>query len=460
MGNSQTSFTIIHSHAAGIDVGSRSHLVAVDQNKDHVREFGVYTKDHQQLINHLHQHGITTIAMESTGSYWQTLFTALQQAGFEVLLVSGSQTKNVKGRKTDVIDCIWIQKLHSLGLLSGSLLLSDTFQQLRTYYYHRQHLVQQSARYSNKMQKTLRLMNIRLDVVLNDITGQSGMAVIEAILEGHREADYLVALVSARVKNRAAGRSRQEIGDALQGWWREELLFELRACLDFNQLYESKVKECDKVIEAFLVKYAPPVEVSVEEKKQLKTHRKRAGKHAPDFNLSQLAYQYFRTDLFAVSGISYNTVFCLLTSLGHDIHKFPNAKSFASWLGLVPNNKVSGGKVISNRRPSGRSSIAKSLRQAANSIGNQKDHELTPFFRRIAFKKGRIAAIIATARKLAVIIWHMLTKGEAYHKERVEQNQEKQRAMKLKHLDKKLHALQLSKEELERLLIKHSLSIG
>jgi hypothetical protein len=144
--------------------------------------------------------------MESTGSYWQTLFNALQQAGFEVLLVGGSQTKNVKGRKTDVIDCIWIQKLHSLGLLSGSLLLSDTFQQLRTYYYHRLHLVEQSARYSSKMQKCLRLMNIRLDVVLNDITGQSGMAVIEAILAGQREPEHLASLISSRVK-----KSRQRL---------------------------------------------------------------------------------------------------------------------------------------------------------------------------------------------------------------------------------------------------------
>jgi transposase len=170
MGMNQLSFNIINPQAAGIDVGSgsRSHFVAIDQNKDHVREFGVYTKL-TDMISHLRQHGVTTIAMESTGSYWQTLFNALQQAGFDVLLVGGNQSKNVKGRKTDVIDCIWIQKLHALGLLSGSLLLSDTFQQLRTYYYHHLHLVQQSARYSNKMQKALRLMNIRLDVVLNDI---------------------------------------------------------------------------------------------------------------------------------------------------------------------------------------------------------------------------------------------------------------------------------------------------
>ena len=450
----QLSFNVINPHAAGIYVGSRTHLVAIDQKKDNVREFGVYTKDHQDLISHLHQHQVTTIAMESTGSYWQTLFNALQQAGFDVLLVGGNQTKNVKGRKTDVIDCIWIQKLHSLGLLSGSLLLSDTFQQLRTYYYHHLHLVQQSARYSNKMQKALRLMNIRLDVVLNDITGQSGMAVIEAILAGQRDPEHLVSLVSQRVK-----KPRQEIVDALQGWWREELLFELQASLDFYLLYERRIKECDGVIETFLIKYAPEVEVSVEEKKQLKTNRKRAGKHAPGFNLSHLAYQYFRTDLFAISGISYNAVLCLLTSLGHDIHKFPTAKSFACWLGLVPNNKISGGKVIGNRTPSGKNQIAKALRHAANSIGNQKDHELTPFFKRIAFKKGRLAAIIATARKLAVIIWNMIIKAEPYQKSQVELNNEKQKAMKLKYLDKKLHALQLSKAELEKLFLKHSLSI-
>jgi transposase len=452
MGTSEIPFQIIHAHAAGIDVGSRSHLVAVDQNKDNVREFGVYTKDHQALILHLRQNDITTIAMESTGSYWQTLFNALQQAGFEVLLVGGNQTKNVKGRKTDVIDCIWIQKLHSLGLLSGSLLLSDTFQQLRAYYYHRLHLVEQSARYSNKMQKCLRLMNIRLDVVLNDITGQSGMAIIEAILAGQRQAEHLASLVSSRVK-----KSRQEIADALQGWWREELLFELQACLEFYRLYESKLQECDQVIETFLVKYAPAGAVSVEQEKQLKGVRKKVTKHAPAFNLSRLAYQYFRTDLFAISGISYNTVLCLLTNMGQDIHKFPTAKSFACWLGLVPNNKISGGKIIANRTPSGKNYIAKALRHAANSIGNQKTHELTPFFKRIAFKKGRVAAIIATARKLAVIIWHMIIKAEPYKKTQVENSNEKQKVIKLKQLGKKLHALQLTKEELENLFIKHSL---
>jgi len=151
MKEKELSLPVLHPHAAGIDIGSRSHFVAIDQNKENVREFGIYTKDHEDLIAYLLESGINTIAMESTGSYWQTLFNALQKAGFEVLLVGGNQTKNVKGRKTDVIDCMWIQKLHSLGLLSGSFLLSDVLQQLRTYYYHRLHLLGQAAKYISKM---------------------------------------------------------------------------------------------------------------------------------------------------------------------------------------------------------------------------------------------------------------------------------------------------------------------
>ena len=150
---------IINVHAAGIDIGSRFHMVAIDQNHEHVQKFGVYTDDHEKLIRYLGEHGVTTVAMESTGSYWQTLFNALQKAGFEVLLVNSGHIKNVKGKKTDVIDCMWIQKLHSLGLLSGSFLLSDHLQTLRTYYVHRQYLIEQVSKYINKMQKALRLMN-------------------------------------------------------------------------------------------------------------------------------------------------------------------------------------------------------------------------------------------------------------------------------------------------------------
>ncbi|WP_431213366.1 IS110 family transposase [Puia sp. P3] len=183
-----------------LTLAQKTHWVAVDQNLGNVREFGVYTKDHQRMINYLKSHQITSIAMESTGSYWQTLFHALQKAGFEVILVQGNQTRNVQGKKTDILDCMWIQKLHALGLLSSSFLLSDYLQTLRTHYSHREHLVEQTAMYINKMQKALRLMNIRLDVAIRDLAGKSGRAILDAILAGHRDPNYLASLAHFRVK--------------------------------------------------------------------------------------------------------------------------------------------------------------------------------------------------------------------------------------------------------------------
>lgn len=443
---------IVNLNAAGIDVGSKSYMVAIDQEKENVKEFGVYTKDHQKLVDHLISHDIKTVAMESTGSYWQTLFSSLQAAGFEVLLVNGSQTKNVKGRKTDVIDCMWIQKLHSLGLLSGSFLLGTGLQELRTYYYHRQHLIEQTVMYSNKMEKSLRLMNIRLDNVIRDITGKSGLNIIEAILSGNRDSKKLAELTDIRVK-----KSQNEIADALQGTWRPELLFELKASLQFYKNYELALIECDGVIEEKLFQYAPKENLTVVESANVKITNKKSTKHSPAFNVSKISYEYFGTDLFAIPGISHTTVLCLMTNVGHDIHKFPTGKSFASWLRLVPNNKISGGKIISSRSPSGKNYLAIAFRQAANSIGNQKNHPLTPFFKRIAFRKGRISAITATARKLAVIIWNMITKTQPYNKENEQTQNAKHKNVILKNIEKRIGALQLNQEELKKLFVRTSL---
>lgn len=216
---------VVNTYCAGIDIGSRFHMVAIDQNPKHVRSFGVYTEDHQKMIQFLKDNNICTIAMESTGNYWQTLFDALERAGFEVYLVNGNQTKNVKGRKTDIIDCMWIQKLHSMGMLSSSFLPHYNIQALRTYYNHRQHLIGQCSKYVNKMQKALRLMNIRLDIAVNDIMGMSGRSIIEAILAGETDVHKLASLANFRVK-----KSKAEIALSLQGNRREDLLFELQEC--------------------------------------------------------------------------------------------------------------------------------------------------------------------------------------------------------------------------------------
>ena len=241
MSEQELTMKIVHPNAAGIDIGSKSHWVAVDQIPLNVREFGVYSKDHQRIIDHLKLHQITTVAMESTGSYWQTLFHSLQKAGFEVVLVQGSQTKTLRGKKTDLLDCMWIQKLHTLGLLTASFLLSDQLQTLRTYYAHREHLIEQTAMYINKMQKALRLMNIRLDIAIRDIAGKTGRAILDAILAGQRDPTYLASLAHFRVK-----KSPQEIAEALHGNWRVDLLFELQSCLAFYDTYKREIIICDK----------------------------------------------------------------------------------------------------------------------------------------------------------------------------------------------------------------------
>jgi hypothetical protein len=340
-----------------------------------------------------------------------------------------------------------------LGLLSGSFLLSNALQELRTYYYHRQHLIEQLATYTHKMQKALRLMNLRLDVAIRDITSKSGLAIIEAILGGQRDPHELASLVDIRMK-----RSKEEIAQSLQGSWRQEHLFELKATLSFYRHYQQALFDCDQVIEQALRRSVPVESAPQPDPKTPSTAKKRSSKNAPSFAISGLAYQYFQTDLFAISGISHSTVLCLLTTLGKDIHKFATAKSFASWLRLVPNNKISGGRIISHRTPLGKSYIATALRQAANSIGNQANHELSPFFKRIAYKKGRVAAITATARKLAVIIWNMLTKEEPYKKAQVIDKTQKTREAGLRQVQRRLAALDLSQDELVRLFSRHSIS--
>lgn len=410
---------VVNTNAAGIDVGSRSHYVAVGQHLDDVAEFGVYS--HEQMIKWLAKKGICTIAMESTGSYWQTLFSALQRAGFEVMLVSGKQIKNVKG-KTDVKDCQWIQRLHSLGLLTGSFLPSTDIEKLRTYQRHRNWMVEQCAKMSNKIQKALRLMNIRLDVAISDVLGKSGTLIIEAILRGERDGEKLAALADGRVK-----KTKAEIAKALSGQWKEELIFEVRHCYKFYQDYQSGITATDREIELLLEQFcstAPTLDQPVG-----KTRRKKSYKNQPKFDLHSLSYQYLGVDLFAIDGVSHTTIMNFMAEVGTDIHKFPTAKHFVSWLRLAPNNKISGGKILSSRTPKGKHLLAIALRNAANSVGMMKEGALKAFFNRIAYKKGRAAAITATARKLAIIIWNMVTYQQPFkpidqssYNEKIKQN--------------------------------------
>lgn len=402
---------IINPHCAGIDIGSRSHFVAVGQGDDEVKEFGVYADDLTDICWHLKEHGVTSVAMESTGNYWQNLYVELIKYGFEVTLANGKFTKNIKGKKTDVKDARWIQKLHSIGLLTSSFLPDETTEKLRTYCRQRQNMLTLAAEASHKMQKYLKILNFRLDVVVNDICGLTGMAIITDICKGNLDPEKL-----SEHRHGNCRKPKEEIAKALKGNNREDYLFGLKQELESYQFYQKKIAECDKKIGAFLKQ-----QINTDpEKKKLKTSdktHKRINKNAiKGIDLNQASYQYFGgVDLMSIEGMSHATVLSIISEIGPEgFHKFETAKHFTSWLRLAPNNKISGGKLLSSKTPKGSNRLKIALRNAANAIGNLKDTHLSNFFNRVCYRKGRTVAVSATARKLAVLLWNMVVKNTPY----------------------------------------------
>lgn len=402
---------VVNLQCAGIDVGSRSHFVAIGQELTDVREFGVYADDLTAISEWLKEEGITSVAMESTGSYWQNLYVELSKYGFEVVLANGKFTKSAKGKKTDVKDSRWIQKLHALGLLTGSFLPDEQTEQLRTYCRQRTNWLQMAAEASSKMQKYLKLLNFRLDVVVKDVCGLTGLAIIADICKGNLDPREL-----AKHRHYNCRKSEEEIAKALKGNNRKDYLFGLKQEYESYLFFQKKIKDCDNQIGQFMktVINADPVKKKL--KAEAKPH-KRTNKNAPKMDLNQIAFQYFGgIDLMAIEGVSHSTILTLVSEVGPEgFSKFPTAKQFTSWLRLAPNNKISGGKLLSHRVPKGSNRLKIALRQAANAIGNLKDTHLSDFFRRVAFRKGRQAAVSATARKLAVILWNMLSKKAPYN---------------------------------------------
>ncbi len=407
------SMPVVNAHAAGIDVGSRMHYVAVGQSAEDVRTFNVYTKDNVLLVKHLQQKGITSVAMESTGTYWQTLYKCLQSAGFEVVL-SNNYIKDPQ-RKTDTKDARWLQRLHTLGLLKAAFIPSADIEQIRTYHRHRAGIVAQASSCILKMQKALRLMNVRLDVALSDITGLSGMNILEAIVKGQRSGPALASLVHYTVK-----KTKEEIADALQGGWKEEQLYIVADELETYKTCQRRMSNCDKQIEALLQKVVEKIALTnlrlpVNEfvPAMLPSKRKHK-KNGAAYDVSKLSMEYFGVNLLNVEGVGENTVMTFIAEVGTDIIKFPTKKNFTSWLRLAPNNKTTGNKIISSRTPKGKSIMANAFRLAANTIAQRKNGVLKKIFSRIAFKKGRAAAITALARRLAEIFWIMTVKQMPY----------------------------------------------
>jgi len=412
MAKKQMTLEVVNPNSAGIDIGRRSHWVSVGQNSQDVKEFGVYSEDHQKLCEWLKKHKVTNIAMESTGTYWQNLFSSLVAYGFDVILVNGRQTKNIKGKKTDILDCQCIQKLHSLGLLSSSFLPDSTTAIIRTYSRHRQNILKQSASTVMKIQKYLRLMNMRLDVVVNDIVGLTGKKIITDFVSGKKSGKEL-----AKNRHYNCKKSIEEIEKALQYNGREDYYFALKQEWNTYLHLQKQISEVDEQIKKHLANVIDKDDNKKQHIASKKPHKRKNKNTIRGVDMNQMSYQYFEgIDLMAIEGVNDATIMAIISEIGLlGIKKFETAKQFTSWLRLAPNNKISGGKVLSHHLPKGSNRLKIALRQAANAIGNLKEGHLNDFFRRINYKRGRATAVSATARKLAVIIWNMLVKGVPYN---------------------------------------------
>jgi transposase len=396
----------VTANAAGIDVGGESHFVAVpaDRAAEPVRQFGPFTNDLYRLAEWLNECGIETVALESTGVYWIPLFQVLEERGFEVKLVDARQLKRVPGRKSDVLDCQWLQQLHAFGLLAGAFRPNDQICVLRSYMRQRAMLTGYAAQHVQHMQKALVQMNLQLQVVLDDITGATGMKIIRAVLAGERDPQRLAALRHGKCKH-----SEATIAEALRGDWREEHLFALEQAVDLVESYQAKIAACDARIQAHLQRFedrgsdAPPPPGP----------KPRADRNDLSFDATAELYRVTGVDLTAVDGLQAHTVLKVFSEIGLDMSRWPSAKHFGSWLGLAPNNRVSGGKVLSRRTKPSANRAATALRVAAQALHHSKS-ALGAFLRRKAAHFGMPKAITATAYKLARIIYAMLTHGSDF----------------------------------------------
>lgn len=394
-------------NAAGIDIGSRSHYVAVPADRDPqpVQEFPAFTADLERLADWLKRCGITTIAMESTGVYWIPLFELLESRGFDVKLVNSHHVKNVPGRKTDVLDCQWIQQLHTFGLLSGSFRPDDEICVLRAHMRQRDNLARYAGAHIQHMQKALNQMNIQLHHVVSDLTGVTGMKIIRAILAGERDPQVLAAHRDRRCKSPIA-----TIAKALQGNWREEHLFALRQAVELFDVYQQKIGDCDQAIARVL----DALDNQADGDTPQPVRRQKLSRNTPDINLHERLFQLTGVDLTRIDALNPHSVLKILSETGIDMTRWGSAKQFASWLGLSPGNRISGGKRIGKSRttPSANRAAA-AFRMAAQSLHSSQS-ALGGFFRRQKARLGSPKAVTAAAHKLARIFYSMLKNKAAY----------------------------------------------
>jgi len=396
----------VNLHAAGIDIGSTTHFVAVppDTDPQSVRQFGTFTADLHRLAEWLTACGVKTVVMESTAVYWIPLFELLEERGFQVLLVNARHVKNVSGRKSDVLDCQWLQQLHTFGLLSGAFRPADEIVVLRSYLRQRTMLVQGAAMQIQHMQKALQQMNVLLHQVVSDITGVTGMAIIRAILAGERDPKVLAQSRDPRCKN-----SAEVIAQSLVGTYREEHLFALQQAVTLYEVYQAQIVACDAQIEQYL---ASCTAVTEEPPPTAEKARSRSG-NAFQFDAHAQLYRLTGVDLTRIDGINSVTALTILGEIGTDMSRWKTVKHFTSWLGLCPGTKVSGGKVLASKSKPMANRAANALRLAAASLSRSRS-ALGAYLRRMSARLGKAQAVTATAHKLARLVYSMLKHGTEY----------------------------------------------
>jgi transposase len=403
---------VFQPNAAGIDIGAREIYIAVpaDRDNDPVRKCGTFTSDLDQMAEWLVSCGITTVAMESTGVYWIPVYDAVERHGIEPCLVNPRNMKNVPGKRTDFHECQWIQHLHSLGLLHAAFRPESQVCAVRSLMRHRNDLVQMASQHVQHMQKALTQMNLQFQHVISDLTGLTGLAILDAILAGERDPAVLAKLRDPRIKA-----DQETIRKSLEGNWRLEHLLVLKQRLSLYRSYRDQIHDCDKEIEKLVAAFASQADPAAkplpeDRKKRQRQRKKKSG--SPDFDMRTEAYKLFGVDLTQIPGLMM-LVFMLFSEVGRDMTRWPTAGHFVSWLGLCPDNDISGGKVLwrGARRTKNRAGAL--FRMAASSLYREQS-PIGDYLRRMKAKLGPAAGTTATAHKIAIIFYTMVKNQVEY----------------------------------------------
>ena len=423
-------------NAAGLDIGAAEIWACVPEDRDErpVRVFKTFTVDLYALADWLQQCSIETVAMESTGVYWIPIYEILEERGFEACLVNAQATKNVSGRKTDVLDCQWIQQLHTYGLFQASFRPPADICTLRAYVRHRDNLLRYRAAHVQHIQKALQLMNLQLTNVIKDITGLTGMQIIRAILAGERDPVKLAQFRDARCKS-----TEEEIAKALQGNYRREHVFALKQAVELYDFYTQQVVACDAEIEKHYTAFEPQVDLVEQPIPPKKTRRQ---KNHPAFDLRTQLYQMCGVDLTSIDGIDVLLAQDIIAEIGLDMNKWKTAKQFASWLRLCPQNSISGGKLLSSQTKKTKNRANTAFRMAAQAVSRSAS-ALGAFYRRIRTKHGAPKAITATAHKIARIAYFMLKNRQPYQDLGQDYYEEQYRQRAIQNLQRKARKLGL-----------------